>query len=184
MIIDLSRPYGEISPHHHGALFEQDGLYYDSSGKFMPSHPDNKGKAPKVTTMPKDTPLEEVPVLTALQVLATMNDMSYFEFRAHAERTLKTKFGRGTKKADILQLLENEGRKETKVVPMSFSSMSGGTEQINLTAWAKGEQEYLAAEVFSAISQRYDRRVSNIHDAVECLIEEKVVHPKDARTNQ
>ena len=59
MIIDKSKPYGEITPHHHGALYEQGGLYYNAKGEFMPGHPDNQGKAPKVTTFPKDIPKEE-----------------------------------------------------------------------------------------------------------------------------
>lgn len=50
-----------------------------------------------------------------------------------------------------------------------------GPEPVNLEAWAKGEQEVQWNEVTQAIAQRYHKRVSNKKDALELLIEERVV---------
>ena len=49
------------------------------------------------------------------------------------------------------------------------------TEPVNLEAWARGEQKVIWNEVSQAIARRFSRRVGGKKDALEFLIEEKVV---------
>ena len=48
-------------------------------------------------------------------------------------------------------------------------------EPANLESWAKGEVEVPWQEVTQAIARRYSKRVANKRDALELLIEERVV---------
>jgi len=50
-----------------------------------------------------------------------------------------------------------------------------GPQPVNLEAWAKGEEEVQWNEITQAIAARYHKRVSNKKDALELLIEERVV---------
>lgn len=50
-----------------------------------------------------------------------------------------------------------------------------GPPPVNLEAWAKGEEEVQWNEVTQAIARRYAKRVANKRDALELLIEERVV---------
>lgn len=49
------------------------------------------------------------------------------------------------------------------------------SEAINLAAWAEGLEDYADADVFRAIRDRFFKSVSSIHDAIDVLIEKKVV---------
>lgn len=57
----------------------------------------------------------------------------------------------------------------------------GGTDDgpANLETWARGEAKVPWNEVTQAIAKRFSRRVSNKHDAIELLVEERVVSRGD-----
>ena len=50
---------------------------------------------------------------------------------------------------------------------------------VNLSAWARGEQDVVWQEVTNAIARRFAVRVGNKRDALELLLEEKIVAKND-----
>ena len=56
--------------------------------------------------------------------------------------------------------------------------------EVNLTAWAKGEVKYRFARVRDAISERYNREVTNEDDALETLMDAKVVTVADVKAGR
>lgn len=54
-------------------------------------------------------------------------------------------------------------------------------DAINLTLWGEGEVDYLFSYVRKTIEQRYHKVVHNIANAVDFLIEEKVIDGRKAR---
>jgi hypothetical protein len=80
-----------------------------------------------------------------------------------AERLLK----RATKQAkNKVSTMANSGG------PVSVATEEGG---VNLSAWARGEQDVVWQELVNAISARFSVRVGGKHAALELLLEEQVV---------
>lgn len=52
---------------------------------------------------------------------------------------------------------------------------------VNLTAWAKGEAEYIMADIYKAIRTRYSRIVATEADAVDTLVDEGAVAAEDVK---
>jgi hypothetical protein len=50
---------------------------------------------------------------------------------------------------------------------------------VNLELWAKGEERYLPAKVFAAIRERYSKSVTTFGDAIEFLVNEARLIPKE-----
>jgi hypothetical protein len=56
----------------------------------------------------------------------------------------------------------------------------GGADDVNLEAWARGEAQYIFAEVRAAIKKRFGLNVKDAKAAIECLsLDEKIV-PEEA----
>lgn len=63
--------------------------------------------------------------------------------------------------------------------PDAPSDKDEGDEQVNLSAWARGEGQWPWQEISNAIGKRFNRRVANKQAAIEFLVDEKVIAVAD-----
>lgn len=97
------------------------------------------------------------------------------KLRALVERRLRKLDGQSTPADAVAEVLDNDP---------PLPGVKGNTadaEDLNLVAWARGEQEYLFGAVRDAIRKRYSQVVKDKRGAVEALLDEHVVDEQDLR---
>jgi len=77
------------------------------------------------------------------------------------------------KKALAERLLKQAAKRGPST--MANSPAEKGKSEVNLTAWAMGEQDVVWQEVTNAIARRFSVRVNNKTDALELLMAERIV---------
>lgn len=91
--------------------------------------------------------------------------------RALVERRLRKLQGQATAADAEAEEIANDP-------PLPGQKKEDGND-LNLVAWARGEAQYLFAQVREAIANRYSQKVKDQRGAVECLLDEKVVVEAD-----
>lgn len=188
------------------AYYEQDGKFYDAHdiqiepGKPLPATAPQVSKAAE--TVSADTEI------TPYQLLKDADVMPWAAFRKHARRILGDTCP--ASKSDMLIALQEavqhyEERQQKRKTPkaaedaaksagLTWGGLSGEEESltakpqkaapsagVDLAAWARGQQEYVFGEIRKAIRTTYSASVTERRDALDLLIQEKVVTAAEAR---
>ena len=146
---DFATVHGErlAGDPHVGVHFYQDGLPFDSSGILVADHID----------LTAQTPLAE-------------------KLRKRVARKLeKAAQVRPARESDPSASADDDEDDETRVEKDEEDDEDDRPQPANLEAWARGEVDVPWQEVTQAIAKRFSKRVSNKRDALELLIEERVV---------
>lgn len=204
MRLDRTRPFGKIAGEifipegcDRAALYEQDGRMFDAHdrliepGVTLAADP-GKPKGTDVTVPPSGV----TEVVTVADLLRQADSMHWRTFKKAAEGVLGATCPAG--KAQIIEALraaqrEFDARAERKaasrpeiadhddevggVAPPVQQASSG----VDLSRWARGQQEYLWGDVRKAIKARYGRNVTERDDAVEFLVDQGLINAAEAR---
>ena len=86
------------------------------------------------------------------------------------------------KKAPRVQMSDvrcqiSEGSDPTSDIRPLTSDFADG--EVNLELWAKGEARYLPGKVFAAIRERYNKSVTTFADAIEFLVNDVKLIPRE-----
>lgn len=71
---------------------------------------------------------------------------------------------------------DEAGDASSVVRPLSSESADG---EVDLELWAKGEVRYLPGKVFAAIRERYNKSVTTFADAIEFLVNDVKLIPRE-----
>lgn len=192
------------------AHYEQDGRLYDAHDRLIePGKP-----APKetVAAMPVAAAVDAEPDaedgLSPAQLVAQADTLPYGTFRKRAKEILGETCPSG--KVAIVAALNaaieayaarvaarrgpSPAPTPTKSAGMTWGGLTGEEPapsaaplkpgEIDLAAWARGQREYLFAEVRKAIRGKYNKQITGEYerrDAVEFLVEQKLVSAVEAR---
>lgn len=173
-ILDRSRDYGSVIPPLEGrAHYEQDGLWFDQDFRRVrlkdeppdedkPVKPSGKGKAKKTVDPAADS-------------TAAIYDKP--PWRRHTQKAQFTpKDGTGRKRK-YPRAEKTIGAPAPQALPKAAAEVKAA--QVNLTAWALGEEKLLFGTVKSEIRTRFNVVVSKEADALAVLVREKVVKAED-----
>lgn len=153
--MDRSRDYatvhGERVPNdrHAAVFFYQDEMPFDADGFLIPDHPDFE---PGV-----DQPSAKARKLRAL-----------------ADKKMAKAAKVKARSAPPLEAADPDAHASGEVESDEDDDDEDGPKEINLEAWARGEPANWN-DVTQTIARRYKKRVNNKADAIELLVEEKVV---------
>lgn len=56
-----------------------------------------------------------------------------------------------------------------------------GSTRVDLEAWARGKKDYLIGDLRKAFKLKYNKVITERRDALDFLIEQRVVTPQEAR---
>ena len=152
--VDRSRAHatihGERGPDdpHRNAFFKQDGLYFDAEGALIP---------------------ELVPDELKLKVEKKIRKLNGGKAPSEPPQAAPA-----SENASTGDDAGSNGDEEDDDDDESETKLSG--DDINLTAWLKGEANYQWFAIAKVIRERYQKNVSKAEDAVEFLVmDQKVV---------
>jgi hypothetical protein len=200
--LDRSKAFGIVSPPYSApdfdrpAHYEQGGALFDSYDReIIPGQP---APALPAAAAPVE---EETPLLSPRELIAQADSMPWSAWQKSAALVLGEQIPAG--KSAILQALQTvsaefdrkRARKTPPAAPKAEASPASDshapapakpatrseTVSVDLKAWAQGGAEYLFKDVRQAIRTQYNRGVTERRDAVEFLIEQKVLTAAEAR---
>lgn len=145
---EFSTVHGERTPDdpHAGVHFYQDGLPFDSLGILVANHPELTAETPQAQKL-RDLVERKMRKLNKQKVVEEPAPVALADDDDDDDATPKAK----------------------------VDDDDDGDKPVNLEAWARGEQKVIWNEVSQAIARRFSRRVSGKVDALELLIDERVV---------
>lgn len=76
-----------------------------------------------------------------------------------------------------------DAEREEQLTAASAPSGRGGADEVNLEGWARGEDQYIFAEIRAAIKKRLGMHVKDTKNALEVLYDEKIVAETDLSDN-
>lgn len=155
-MFNRNKPYGKITPPWKGAHYEQDGVFYDQA--FQPVG------APRKQGMANPAPPVAAPAATKVAAKTSA-----------AVKT--TKVDVAAQAADVMAALKEAAAPAT---PKAAADEPADGE-VDLAAWGRGQVDYLFADVAKAITAQFHRKVTTEHDAIDTLIEERLITAKQAR---
>lgn len=200
--LDKAKPFGKIVPPlevrgcDRPAVYEQDNKLFDTHG--FECGPDDAPAVVEAVAEPEvedDTTTE--PAMSIDALLRDGPSMPYGKLLKHAKVVLGPQCPGG--KQPIMDALtaakvafdERLAKRRTAkaaapapapvpeaAVPVAQAVSANG---VDLGAWGRGQKDYLFGEVQKAIRTTYGRQVNERRDAVEFLIDEKVVTAQQAR---
>ncbi len=156
--MDKSRAYAEVhgdrppGDRHSGVHFYQDGLPHDAQGFLILDHSDYEGTDPEAVKR-----------------------------RATAEKKVR-KFLAQSEKKRAAAVAEGgpdypRGVEAIEAGDEDEENEDDAAEPINLSAWARGEQQVEWQEITQEIARRYKKRIASIADAIPFLVKEGVCPP-------
>lgn len=207
--LDRTRAFGTISPPYLDEAFDRPA-YYEQDGKLFDAHDRliEPGKPieeePTVAEEAKGAAAEMSP--SAL--LANASAMPWAAFRKRAREILGDTCPAG--KAEMVVALQAaiqhyEARQKKRSGPkvaepdqksagLTWNGLTGEEPaetlsakpaakpgEIDLAAWGRGQKEYLFGDVRKAIRSKYSTSVTERRDAVNLLVDEKVISAAEAR---
>jgi hypothetical protein len=200
--LDRSRDFGVITPAYidtdtmdRPAVTSQDGKLFDVyDNEIVSGVP-----GPAVVDPPtnKDNPSPRR--LPVSELIANAHTMPWAEFKRQAKAILGNTCP--ASKEQIITTLskaqaEYDERKSRRIGPPLgdlSNTLEAGEEQssapppvqqigtIDLSAWGRGQKQYLFADVRKAIRTRFSRSVTTVRDAIDALIDEEIVQANVAR---
>jgi hypothetical protein len=206
--LNRSKPFGYVTPPmteadmDRAAFYDQDGRLFDAhdreivrgvalvaekaapapapAAKSQPAAKAATAEAsePAVETAPADAP----PALSLDEVIAAVTTMPWAGWHKQAKRILGDACPGG--KRDTLDAL-NEKLKEEHQPNLQAQKAEAAAKpngkDLDLAAWGRGTQPYLFGEVRKAILARDNKMVTTQKDAVDHLIETRVITAAEAR---
>ncbi len=184
MRLDRSRPYGKIA----GEMFVPDGCdrpaAYEQSGQFFDAH--DRLIEPGKTASIVPTEDDDLPDNVA-DLLRAADTLHHNAFKKAAKVVLGASCPSG--KAAIVEALkaaqaELEARSAKRAKERAAAAAppaATAATAVDLSGWARGQKEYLWADVRRAIKLAYSRDVSERVDAVEFLIAHGALSAAEAR---
>ncbi len=154
--IDAKRPYGEIHPNLDGALFEQDGLFFDAAGLLLED---------KLTPDQRKA-LEER------------------EARAKAERAAEAARRKALAEAGLLdegEVQSEAGAKKARKAAAAAAETAKNGEGPDLAQWARGAVQLPFDKVQNAVRELYGRQVTNVTDAIDVVAEALSIPAEELR---
>ena len=161
--LDKGRAHGTVhgdrppEDRHAKIHFTQDGLYFDAGGILILDHPDYHA----------DTPEAEVA-------------------RRKLEKKIRLHMAKAARQpAQVPQVVTAQtdpDDDEDNAIADSFAEddeEEDELEPINLSSWARGEQQVEWQDVTQEIARRYKKRVASIADAIPFLVKEGVCPPNE-----
>lgn len=113
--LDRNRPHGRVFPPDDGAVFEQDGAYFDSEGRFLRGPEAVRAQTPKPAAGEKpeataklDAQSESDPDGDEKDELIAVGDLGWNDLRK-LSRKLGGPAGVGIKREDVLAFLSEDG---------------------------------------------------------------------------
>ena len=197
--LDRSKEFGKITPpwqddsFDRPAYYEQGGRLYDAHDRLIEPGKPVSGPDPVPVAIAEPEPDNEL--MPAATLLAQADSMAWAKFRSEAKKILGTTCPAG--KEDIKRALadavaaveaklERSKPKSASSPGLTWDGVTGGSEAakggaVDLAAWAMGKREYLFGEVQKAIRTAYHKQVTERRDAVDFLVEQKVIAAASAR---
>ncbi len=188
------------------AAYEQDGRFYDTHGALISTEPPRAAPAPAaavvappvteaapaaVEAVTADTAPVAPPVappapeaqIGPAELLAGASSMGWAKFRGEAQRILGAACP--PSKSGIVAALEAMVSGNTTVAqPPSTGPVNPDSpviDGVDLAAWARGQKDYLFGDIQKALRKGYAKVVSERRDAVDFLVDEKVIAAAEAR---
>ncbi len=164
-MLDHMRPFGKVSPPldidgcEMAAHYEQDGILFDAHG--APCRPED-AKAEKVPAKKEAAPAPVEPVVAPVVAEAAV-DTSPRQKRAAARAAANAK------------------APAPEAIPAPPPPTNGVVDGVDLAAWGRGQREYLFNEVRKAIKKGYGAQFTERREAVDFLIEQRVIVAAQAR---
>lgn len=197
MKLDRSKAFGIITPplleddFDRPACFEQNAKLYDAHDRLIEP---GKPLAADLLDTEDDGGAADVPgIMPASQLLADADVMPWARFKAQAKIILgetcpsdKNSIKAALSEA-VAKVRQRQMKRNTPGVGLTWDGVTGKDQakagDINLAAWARGQTEYLFAEVQKALRATYAKQVTERRDAVDFLIEQGVIAANEARTD-
>ena len=188
------------------AFFEQDGRFFDQFGiEIIRGVPLSKMKLEKQETKDDHTQKAEKPPMNPVQLLRQADTMPWSRFKKEAKRILGDACP--ASKAEIKIALEQaiaayRQRQQVRMARVGQSEEPGtpvvaqsprntsvpaptgpakGSTSVDLEAWARGKKDYLIGDLRKAFKLKYNKVITERRDALDFLIEQRVVTPQEAR---
>jgi hypothetical protein len=185
--LDRSKPFGKVVPPYQTdnmdrpAVADQDGKLFDQYGyEIIPGVP---GPPPEELseTAPAADPGS---TNSAADLLGQADALPFPAFRARARKILGDRCP--ASKDGIIVALKRAVANPDAATPSSNQAAPAAAKDqkasaVDLAAWGRGQKNYLFAEVRKAIRERLNRVVSTTEDAVDALIDAKVISAATAR---
>lgn len=209
--LNKSRPFGRVTPPYpvpgtgQLAAYEQDGRFYDAHMALISTEPP-RAAAPTPALVIAPPPVEASPaavqaVVTSTEtaepaaapapaaqigpaeLLAASHSMAWPKFRAEAQRILGPACP--PSKGGIVAALEAMvSGVSTVAQPASTGPVNPTSpviDGVDLAAWARGQKDYLFGDIQKALRKGFSKQVTERVDAVNFLVDEKVLSAEDAR---
>lgn len=163
------------------AYYEQGGAFFDAHDReIVPGQP----LAADVDDEPEqDAEVDEL--LSPADLVAKVDSMPWAKWAAEAKRVLGPGAPRG--KPALLEALkeaiQKHAERKSKRAPAVAAPAPVGKGDVDLAAWARGQQEYLSGDVFKALKQKHSVNITERRDAVDFLITEGVIKASEARAD-
>ncbi|MGH6791581.1 MAG: hypothetical protein ACRECF_02445 [Methyloceanibacter sp.] len=201
MRLDRKKKFSTIHPPLNGATFKQNGKYFDNSGHEVDPETGKHVNPAEIAVaeVKAEGPSKADQLRAIAQEAPTLTLIKFAVKAAHAldldEPPASTKseiVGILNKKADELDAAPahkaeekaaakaEEAAKKPEVIVVSGNTVKDTETGVDLTAWAKGKAEYLPAEVFKAIVNKYGKQCTTRVGALDYLIQEGVVTATEA----
>jgi len=209
--LNQTRPFGRITPPYSVpgtgrlAAYEQEGRFYDAHMALISTEPPRAAAptpAPVIAPPPAEVSPAAVEAVMApaepaepaaapapaaqmgpAELIAASHSMGWPKFRAEAQRVLGPACP--PSKGGIIAALEAMvSGVSTVAQPASSGPVNPDSpviDGIDLAAWARGQKEYLFGDIQKALRKGYSRQVHERVDAVNFLIDEKVIAADEAR---
>lgn len=143
-------------------------------------------EAPKAPETAKEPTAESAPApaerpLTAIEVLN--GNLPFAAFKKEAKRILgdQCPASKGDIKAALAAFDAQPNLKAQRQEETAAAQNDAGKNGVDLAAWGRGQKIYLFGEVRKAIKTRFNVVVTEEWDAVDLLINEKVITAREAR---
>ncbi len=188
--LNFGRPYGTITPPLNGAVFQQNDEYYDALGHRLAK--DESGLPIAVALDPEEIDPDTLP--TAHELLINKDKMPFFKWKGHAKRILGPE-SPGNKDGLVEMLksvrnnqvgmhrapdpaVENQTATEAEISKQDLDPAQNG--DVDIVGWAKGEKQYLMAQITKVIRARFHIQCTTMRDAIDFLIQQGVVTGEEA----
>lgn len=210
--LNRDKPFGKVTPPtieagtDRPAFYNQDGRFYDAhdrlivAGETAPpppsvpvvaqkpavAEPAKEGGAPAEVAAtaedkPAAPPAADAPAADSIsKLLAKVRTLPFASFKKQAKALLGDDCPAG-KDAIIAALKEAQAKGDTPKADAPAPVKVSGKD-IDLAAWGRGQKDYLFADVRKAIKTKDARVCTTMKDAVEHLIDTKVITAQDARS--
>ncbi len=190
------------------AYYEQDGRYYDAhyqelipggNPKPAPSAPVRAAPpAPVVERQPAGATSKPEPERIDVSLLVAQADtMPWAKFRSQARKVLGPTCppDKEGMKAALQRALEAVHEREERRTPgkaqveavvaevANAPAAAPASVGVDLAAWGMGQKEYLFGEVQKAIRTQFAKQVTERRDAVDFLIEQRIIAAANARND-